>query len=107
MLPALGATNPVALVDGAVVPGALSNGLLVVKNVGAGQHAIWLNTNSAPSSAMLYANRVASSFRTNAANPAVADQRPARPAATRAIKRDLLLANCANALTPAVPESSL
>jgi len=66
-------------VDGAVVPGALSNDWLVVKNVGAGQQCDLLNTNSAPSSAMLYANRVASSFRTNAANPAVADS-AARPA---------------------------
>ncbi len=72
MLPAFGATNPVALVDGEIFPGALSNNWLVVKNIGAGQHAIWLNRNSTPSSAMLYANRAASSFRTNAAIPAAA-----------------------------------
>ena len=83
MLPVLGASNPVAVVDGEMFPGSLSNNWLVVKNVGAGQHAIWLNTNSAPSSAMLYANRTASSFRTNAANPAVADP-AARPTRDRA-----------------------
>jgi alpha-L-rhamnosidase len=73
MLSTLGATNPVALVDGKLLSGALSNNWLVLKNIGAGQHAIWLSTNSAPSSATLYANRTASSFRTNAANPAIAD----------------------------------
>ena len=83
MLPVLGVTNPVALMDGEILPGALSNNWLVVTNVGAGQHAIWLNTNSAPSSATLYANRAAGAFRTNAANPAVADS-AARPAGGRA-----------------------
>lgn len=67
MLPLLGATNPVALVDGEMVSGALSNNWLAVTNIGAGQHAIWLNTNNAPSSAMLYANWAAGRFGTNAA----------------------------------------
>lgn len=58
-LPALGAKNPVALVDGEIVPGTLSNDWLVVTNIGAGRHAIWLNTNNVPSHAMLEANRVA------------------------------------------------
>lgn len=71
MLPTRGATNPVALVDGKIFPGALSNHWLIVTNVGAGEHAIWLHTNLAPSSAALYANRVASRFGTNAANPAI------------------------------------
>ncbi len=66
MLPALGASNSVALMDGEVISGKLSNHWLVVTNVGAGQHAIWLNTNSTPSAEMLYANRTASHG--NAAN---------------------------------------
>ena len=73
MLPALDATNSTALVDGRIRSGTLSNGWLIVSNVGAGQHAIWLNTNNTPSTAMLYANRTAGLFRTNAANPALAD----------------------------------
>jgi hypothetical protein len=73
MLPALGAAKPVALVDGKMASGALSNNWLIVGNVGAGQHALWLSTNSAPSSAMLYANRAASSSPTNVANAAVAN----------------------------------
>jgi alpha-L-rhamnosidase len=71
VLPALGATNPVALVDGKMVSGALSNNWLVVKNVGSGQHAIWLNKSGASSAEKLYANRAASSSGTNAANPAI------------------------------------
>jgi hypothetical protein len=67
MLPARGATAPVALVDGEAVSGALSNDWLVVTNIGAGQHAVWLNTNRAPSSATRYANRAASRFGTNTA----------------------------------------
>lgn len=82
MLPTLGAKNPVTLMDGKMVSAALSNDWLVVTKVGAGQHAIWLSTNSAPSSAMLYPNRAASSFRTKAANQAVADS-SATPARDR------------------------
>jgi hypothetical protein len=59
MLPTFGSTNSVALMDGKIVSGAFSNNWLVVTNIGAGRHAIWLNTNSTPSSAVLYANRVA------------------------------------------------
>jgi hypothetical protein len=72
MLPMLGASRPVALVDGAVVPGAISNGWIVVTNVGAGQHSIWFNPDNAPSSAKLYANWTAGWFGTNAANAALA-----------------------------------
>jgi alpha-L-rhamnosidase len=43
MLPTSGATNPVAVVDGVISPGTLSNNWLIVTNVGAGRHAIWLN----------------------------------------------------------------
>ncbi len=60
MLPASGAANPVALVDGEIIAGAPSNDWLVVTNIGAGSHAIWLSTNNAPSRAMLDANRAAS-----------------------------------------------
>lgn len=73
MLPTLGSTNPVALVDGVISPGKLSNNWLIVTNVGAGQHAIWLNTNNTPSPAALFANWAASWFGTNAATPAIAN----------------------------------
>jgi alpha-L-rhamnosidase len=73
MLPTLGAKNPVALLDGQVFPAALSNNWLIVTNVGAGRHAIWLNTNKAPSSATLYANRAASRSGTKAAKPAIVE----------------------------------
>lgn len=48
-LPALGTTNPVALLDGKIVAGALSNDWLVVSNIGAGQHAISVISNDPPS----------------------------------------------------------
>ena len=72
MLPAFGATNPVALMDGEVVSGALSNNWLSVSGIGSGQHAIWLSTNSSPSSAALYNNWASSWFGANATNPAIA-----------------------------------
>ena len=72
MLPAFGSTNPVALMDGEVVPGALSNNWLAVSGVGSGQHAIWLSTNSSVSSTELYNNWASSWFGTNAANAAIA-----------------------------------
>lgn len=45
MLPVSGETNSVALVDGEEVFGTLSNHWLVITNIGAGSHDIWLNTN--------------------------------------------------------------
>jgi alpha-L-rhamnosidase len=44
MIPAPGATNPVALVDGGIVSAALSNNWLTVTNIGSGQHTISSNT---------------------------------------------------------------
>jgi hypothetical protein len=67
LLPARGATSPVALVDGAVVPGALSNNWLTVTNIGPGQHAIWLYTNSSPATTTLYNNWATGWFGTNTA----------------------------------------
>ncbi|HZV34751.1 MAG TPA: alpha-L-rhamnosidase C-terminal domain-containing protein, partial [Verrucomicrobiae bacterium] len=58
-LPALGAKNSVALVDGEIVLGTLSNNWLEVTNIGAGRHAIWLSPNNPPSRATLDANRLA------------------------------------------------
>jgi hypothetical protein len=47
MLPTLSFTNPVALVDGVAMAGAVSNGWMTIFNIGAGEHAIWLSsTNS-------------------------------------------------------------
>jgi hypothetical protein len=74
MLPTLGATNPVALVDGEIVSGAVSNNWLTVTNVGSGQHAIWFNTNSTVSTTTLYNNWAAGWFGTSAANAAIAGQ---------------------------------
>jgi hypothetical protein len=74
MLPALGTTNPTALVDGGIVSGTLSNNWLTVTNVGSGQHAVWLNTNSAVSTVTLYNNWSAGWFGTNAANATIAGQ---------------------------------
>jgi alpha-L-rhamnosidase len=47
-LPALDANSTVAFVDGSAVSGTWSNHWLTVANIGAGQHAIWLGTNSVP-----------------------------------------------------------
>jgi len=52
MLPAPGATNPVALVDGEMLSGALSNNWLTLTGLGAGRHAIslpgsWSGTSAA------------------------------------------------------------
>jgi hypothetical protein len=74
MLPAFGATNPVALVDGKAFPGAISNNWMAINNIGAGSHSIWLSTNSL-SSGMFYARRAASSFHTNIANRALQNNR--------------------------------
>lgn len=71
-LPAFDMTNAVALVDGEVVAGSLSNNWLTVCGIGSGQHAIWLSTNGSPSSAMLYDNWASSWFGTNAAIAAIA-----------------------------------
>jgi hypothetical protein len=59
-LPAAGAKNPVALVDGKTVHGVLADGWLAVTNVGSGRHAVWLDADGAPSAAALRANREAS-----------------------------------------------
>ena len=74
MMPVFGSTNPVALVDGEIVSGSLSNNWLTVTNIGSGQHSIWWNTNSTVSAATLYNNWAAGWFGTNAANPAIAGQ---------------------------------
>ena len=59
LLPAFGTTNSVAWVDGRMLPGALSNHWLMITNLGAGQHALRLHPNNAPSPAIRYANRSA------------------------------------------------
>jgi len=72
MLPTLGATDPAALLDGNLVNGTVSNNWLTVTNVGSGQHAVWLCTNSAISQAALYNNWAASWFGTNISNASIA-----------------------------------
>jgi hypothetical protein len=69
MLPAAGLTNTVALVDGEVSSGTLSNNWLILTNIGAGEHAISLNPKQAPNSDV-YAKRPGKSSGTNAINPA-------------------------------------
>jgi hypothetical protein len=71
-LPALGATNPVALVDGSPVAGTIANNWLTVTNIGSGQHAVWLSTNSVVSQTMLYNNWAAGWLGTNVVNTAIA-----------------------------------
>jgi hypothetical protein len=66
MLPTQGAANPVALVDGDIVFGTVSNNWLTLENVGSGQHAIWLSPTNAPDLSVRYANWAASWFGTNA-----------------------------------------
>jgi alpha-L-rhamnosidase len=66
MLPTQDAVNPVALVDGDIVSGTISNGWLTIASVGSGQHAIWLSQTNAPDLAARYANWAASWFGTNA-----------------------------------------
>jgi len=66
MLPTDAAVNPVALVDGEIVSGMVSNGWLTIQNVGSGQHAIWLSPTNLPDLSARYANWAASWFGTNA-----------------------------------------
>ena len=72
MLPTFGAASPVALVDGEIVSGAVSNNWLTVTNIGSGQHAVWLSTNNAPSQTALYNNWAAGRFGTNVSNVSLA-----------------------------------
>jgi hypothetical protein len=72
MLPTLGATNASALVDGNLVSGTVSNSWLTVTNVGSGQHAVWLCTNSVLSQTALYNNWAAAWFGTNASLASIA-----------------------------------
>jgi Bacterial alpha-L-rhamnosidase 6 hairpin glycosidase domain/Bacterial alpha-L-rhamnosidase C-terminal domain len=72
MLPTFGAINPVALVDGNMVSGTVSNDWLTVTNIGSGQHAVWLNTNNAPSQAALYNNWAAGWFGADVSNDSIA-----------------------------------
>ena len=72
MVPTFGAASPVALVDGEIVSGAVSNNWLTVTNVGSGQHAVWLSTNNAPSQTALYNNWAAGWFGTNVSNVSLA-----------------------------------
>ena len=68
------ATNTIAILDGAVVSGSLSNNWLTVTNIGSGQHAIWSSAALSPSQTTLYNNWASAWFGTNAANPAIAGQ---------------------------------
>ena len=66
MLPTQGTANPVALVDGDIVSGTISNSWLTIQNVSSGQHAIWLSPTNLPDLSTRYANWAASWFGTNA-----------------------------------------
>jgi alpha-L-rhamnosidase len=80
MLPAPGLTNPVASVDGALSSGTLSNNWLILKNVGAGEHAISLKWKPEIASAESLAKRPRNSSPTNVANPKIVE----RPKISRA-----------------------
>jgi len=71
MLPALNSTNPVALVDGDIFSGAISNNWLVVTNIGAGQHTISLNIKQPSAPIAAYAKQPVGFSGTNAANPVI------------------------------------
>jgi hypothetical protein len=71
-LPTQGAANPVALVDGEVVSGTVSNGWLSVENIGSGQHAIWFSATNQPGASLLYSNWTAGWFGTNSGVPEIA-----------------------------------
>lgn len=71
MLPASGLKSPVALVDGNISPGTLSNDWLILKNIGAGQHAISLKRVAvSPDS---FTRQPAKRSNSNAANSAVVE----------------------------------
>ncbi|HWH68665.1 MAG TPA: thrombospondin type 3 repeat-containing protein, partial [Candidatus Sulfotelmatobacter sp.] len=74
MLATQGAATPVALVDGEVVSGTVSNSWLTLPSIGSGQHAIWFSPTASPDLATLYSNWAASSFGTNAGVPVLAAQ---------------------------------
>jgi hypothetical protein len=66
MLPTQDAVNPVAVVDGDVISGTISNNWLTIQNIRSGQHAVWLSSTNAPDLSLRYANWAASWFGTNA-----------------------------------------
>ena len=72
MLPAAGLTEPVALVDGDVVSGTLTNGWLILEGIAAGHHALWLSATNRPSQQVLYDNWRSGWFASDAANDAIA-----------------------------------
>lgn len=67
MLPTLGSADGVALLDGAVSPGVVSNNYLIVKNIGAGRHAVYLEKNL--TTAITLSNSMAGSFEAHAKIP--------------------------------------
>jgi alpha-L-rhamnosidase len=73
MLPAPNLTNPVALVDGDITSGTLSNNWLVLTNIGAGEHAISLNTKRVPASSDFYTKQPVSSPSSKPANSVIAE----------------------------------
>jgi hypothetical protein len=72
MLPAFGAINPVATVDGERVGGALSNNWLILTNVGSGEHAISLNRRDVPASPEIFSEQPVGLTATNTANSVTA-----------------------------------
>jgi hypothetical protein len=81
MLPTRDSTNPVALVDGNISSGALSNNWLVITNIGAGRHTISLKMT--PASAELYARWPTSLSGTNVANSDIVAPAADRHSSTR------------------------
>jgi hypothetical protein len=73
MLPAPGLTNPVALMDGDISSGTLSNNWLILTNIGAGEHAISLNMKRMPASPDFYTKQRVSSSDSNAANSVIGE----------------------------------
>ena len=70
MLPTPGFTNPVALVDGNISSGILSNNWFILGNIGSGEHTISLNEKHMLTSPNFYAKRPVSAAETNATTSA-------------------------------------
>jgi hypothetical protein len=73
MMPTAGLTNPVALMDGEISSGTLSDNWLTLSNVGAGEHVISLNVKHGQATPDFYTKRPAWSPGANAANSVIAE----------------------------------
>jgi hypothetical protein len=71
MLPTTSGMKPIALLDGKIRSGVLSDNWLIFTNVGAGEHAIFLKPDGAPPSVAYSSRRPGAGSGTNLAKPAI------------------------------------